>query len=230
MWLVRSVAVALVLLVAGRDASAQPLDLERLARDLNLTPPGARGWLDALGVVPRRTAEEHLVAVTLDGRIVARRGGSVAHVALGTELDDQLRTPGVRLVLIHNHPHGVGFSADDLIQLGKPGVAAVVAVGHDGSVYVAAAGGRYDPDFFAQDQYKIVRAGVEDAVREALALRTVSKDSVETQFAHLVSLALARAGVISYHAALSPDRRGGFEIGRIAYGRIVVLAASRVDR
>ena len=43
-------------------------------------------------------------------------------------------------VLVHNHPSSVGLSAADIGQLSKPGVAAIVAIGHDGSVFVASAG------------------------------------------------------------------------------------------
>jgi hypothetical protein len=228
--LVRSIAVALVLVTTCRLTYAQATDLERLARDLHLTAPGTRGWLEALGVVPRQPVSEHLLAVTLDGRIVATRDGTEAHVTLGPDLDRRLLTPGARLVLIHNHPRSLGFSADDLVLLAKPGVAAVVAIGHDGSVYVASAARQYDSDFFEPNQYGTARTCVQTAVRDALASHVVSKENVETYFAHLVSLTLARAGVIGYYAALAPDRRSGFETAQVVYARIVVLAASRLVR
>ena len=52
------------------------------------------------------------------------------------------------VVLVHNHPANAGLSAADTQQLAKPGVAAIVAVGHDGSVFIASAGPRLNRDFF----------------------------------------------------------------------------------
>ena len=44
-------------------------------------------------------------------------------------------------------------------QLAKPGVAAIVAIGHDGSVFIASAGPRFDPDLFEERQCALVVFG-----------------------------------------------------------------------
>jgi hypothetical protein len=209
-------------------ANAQERDLKRLAADLHLTPAGAHQWLTVLGVDPGRPAPERLLAVTVANRVVATRDGGAEHVTLGTDLDLQLLRPESDLVLVHNHPNGVGLSGDDLIQLEKPGVAAVAAVGHDGSLYLAGRGRRFDRDFFEPAQYSAARAAALKAIRDALASGALTSESVDRQFAHVVSLALARAGVITYQADLSSARRSDFENTRAVFGPVISLAASRV--
>src|SRR5262245_59711543 len=69
-------------------------DLRSLASDLQLDARGARTWLVTLGVEADPGPSEHLLAVTPDGRIVARRDGGAQHVLLGLELDTRLVTAG----------------------------------------------------------------------------------------------------------------------------------------
>jgi hypothetical protein len=140
----------------------------------------------------------------------------------------RLLDPVSDLVLIHNHPHSLGFSADDLVQLEKPGVTAVVAVGHDGSVYIAARGRLYDRDMFEPVQYAAARKAVTLGVREALVAHMLTDERVDAHFAHLISLALERAGVIDYYTDLAPERRSQFDTARVAFAQLVAFAASRV--
>jgi hypothetical protein len=222
------VSVLLVSRASGAGAQAQRLDLKRLARDLHLTPADAPEWLKTLGVERLDAAEERLLAVTLAGEIVSARDGIAQHVTFGTELDLKLLNPVSDLVLVHNHPHSLGFSADDLVQLEKPGVTAVVAVGHDGSVYIAARGRRYDRDMFELAQYAAARKAVTLGVGEALTAHTLTNERVDAHFAHVISLALARAGVIDYYTDLASERRSQYERARVAFDQLVTFAASRV--
>jgi hypothetical protein len=222
------VSLLLVSRSIGAGAQAQRRDLKRLAKDLHLTPAGVPDWLKTLGVDPLGPAVERLLAVTVAGEIVSTRDGIAQHVMFGTELDLKLLNPVSDLVLIHNHPHSLGFSADDLVQLQKPGVTAVVAVGHDGSVYIAARGPRYDRDMFEPVQYAGARKAVTLGVTEALAAHTLTNERVDAHFAHVISLALARAGVIDYYTDLAAERRSQFETARAAFGQLVAFAASRV--
>ena len=222
------VSVIALFALGGRGASAQALDLKRLAKDLNLTSAGARQWLGALGVDSTGNSGERLLAVTLDNKIVAKREGTAQHVSVGRDLDLLLLKPSPDIVLIHNHPDNVGFSRDDLIQLEKPGVAAVVALGHDGSVYMASRGPRYDRDLFEPSQYDVARAAALRGAREALASHTLSNEAVNTQLAHVVSLALAHAGVIQYYAVLAPSRRTLFDNARVTWLPVIAAATSRV--
>ena len=96
--------------------------------------------LTTVGIETDREPSEHLLVVSRDRQIVARREGGVQNVSVDSELDRRLLMAGSDLTLIHNHPVGVGLSPDDLSHLAKPGVLAMVAIGHDGSVYIAAAG------------------------------------------------------------------------------------------
>src|SRR5262245_35125573 len=220
-----------VMLAAGVAAAQGPrADLKGLASDLRLTGGGVQSWMDALGVSGNASATERLLAVTRDGRRIASRDGSRQHVPLGAEFDQQLLTAGAGITLVHNHPGSVGLSADDLLQLAKAGVVAVIAIGHDGSVYMAAAGPRFDRDRFEDLQYAPVRAEVERKLREARASAAIAPAVSDAYQAHVVSLALAKAHVIEYRATLAPDRKGGYDRARVVLGPAAETASGRVPK
>lgn len=223
---------AVVALVSGNSGLAQTAKpgLKTLANELHLDGPGARAWLTRLGVEVNREPAERLLAVARSGDVIARLDGGAHHVLLGVEIDTHLRSAGSDLTLIHNHPASVGLSADDLSQLAKPGVFAVVAIGHDGSIYIAAAGRRFDRLLFEPTQYEIVRREVDRRLLEACAAGAISTTLADTQRAHLVALALAKAQVIEYQAVLAADRRASYDAARDVLGKVTVAAAGRVRR
>jgi hypothetical protein len=156
------------------------------------------------------------------------RQGQGSSVRVDPELDTLLLTQGTEIVLIHNHPANVGLSADDLRQLTKPGVLAIVAIGHEGSVFVAAAGPRMDRQFFADRQYAFARAEITRRLRAEWPSGRVSVADSDAHFTHLVTSALAKAGVVRYWFKLRGPSRYSYERARFVFGQLVAGAAARV--
>ena len=216
-------------LVAGSGtAKAQPSkpDLPQIAGRLDLTASGAARWLEVLGVTPDKQSSERLLAISAAGETVATRDGGESSVSLGAELDARLLRAGDAVILVHNHPGNAGLSANDLAQLAKPGVAAVVAVAHDGSIYMAVRGARYDPVHFEQQQYDVARVEIKKRLRVECGTGTLSAAASDAHFSHLAALALSKAGVIEYRAVLSSRPGASFEAARVAFGQVALGAAS----
>lgn len=223
-----SAAIAVGMLSIGSAVNAQTpaRELRAVARQLELTAAGSRRWLEALGVTGNAQTAERLMAFTSTGRLLATRDGGESSVALGPELDRELLTPSSAIVLVHNHPGNAGLSADDLVQLTKPGVAAIAAVGHDGSIYLAARGLRYDPNAFERRQYNPLQAEVRKRLRAECGARALTTDVADAHFSHVAALALAKTGVIVYEAMLAGGTRASFEAGRVTLGRVAAGAAA----
>lgn len=219
---------------SGRPAAAGQRgardDLAGLLTSLHLTGAGTEQWLDRLAPAGRtgRPAHERLIAVTVDGATVAIVDGTARRVPLGRALDARCLQPGAGIVLVHNHPHSLGLSADDLSQLAKPGVAAVVAIGLDGSLYAAAAARRFPGDAFRDLIYAPALAEAGQQMRHERA--GLAEDDPGGWMPHLMGLALAEAGVIEYRATLAPDRQAAFDRDRPALGRVIAVAEYYVRR
>ncbi len=190
--------------VAGAAGEGED-ELGGLAARLDLVGPGTAAWLRQLE--SNGAATERLLAVTTSGELVMAREGGRTAVVIGVELDKLLRRPGSAIVLIHNHPSNTGLSAADIGQLSKPGVAAVVAICRDGSVFMAAAGPRMDGDFLESHQYLAADAEVSHRMELAKINAASWPDAIRLR-GHLVARALAKAGIIAYRADI---RRGGRE-------------------
>src|SRR5262249_45818716 len=134
-------------------------------------------------------------------------------------------TAGSGVTLIHNHPGSAGLSADDLSHLAKPGVATVVAIGHDGSIYMAAAGPAFDRVQFEPMQYAKVRGSVDQQLKAECALLSIRPAVADMHRAHVVSRALAKAGVIEYEFVLASDRRASYDHDAPLLGRASEAAA-----
>lgn len=224
------VTVALASGVSGEAAQDRLTDLPRLVADLDLTERGLGRWLGELRVTADDPPTETLLAVNVTGeRLLERHGGS-SSVRVDPELDSTLRQPDRTIVLVHNHPTSVGLSVDDMGQLAKPGVAAIVAIGHDGSVFIASAGTRFDRDFFEARQCALVSTEVAKRLRAEWPSRGVSVAASDTHFNHLVTLALAKARVVQYWFNLRGTNRASYELGRAVFGNVVVGAAERIRR
>jgi hypothetical protein len=227
------VAGGLMLAVAGGatmvEAQEPSIDLPRLASGLDLTERGAVRWLELLEAKENGAAAERLLAVSATGEHLLERDGGRSSVVVGVELDGLLLRSNRSVVLIHNHPSNVGLSAADIGQLVRPGVAAIVAIGHDRSVFVAAPGLRMDPHFLVERQYARAQAEVKQRLREAGPGRIPVADS-DAQFSHLVARALAKAGIIGYWFELRGMSRGSYETARVVFGQVVEGAAARLRR
>lgn len=211
-----------VAMVVG-SASAEPFSVE--------TASAAR-WLETLGVpagAGRSHTRERLVVLAANGRVVRVVEGAESHVVLGADLDRLLTTPGANLILVHNHPASNGLSPNDLSQLEKAGVAMVVAVGHDGSLYAASRGTRFPA---------VGVTGLDDAVyavarRNAERVLRTERDAAaraayDTHVHHVLATALHTAGVLDYTAVLGADRRLSFGNARLFLARVRDAAASVV--
>lgn len=171
------------------------------------------------------TGHERLVAIHRDGRVIGTADGSAEGVSMPISWTDTLRSPAADVILVHNHPQGQSLSAGDLWQLAKPGVAAIVAVGHDGSLYVAAAGPAFNGFTFVDEVYLPASQRVERLLQ--LSGRT-NGGVIAPHRNHLVALSLARAGVIDYHAALGGDRKASYNGYAVTFESIVNLTAAEI--
>ena len=144
---------------------------------------------------------ECLVARMPDGELLLVKIGSADHVDLPPRIDGQLLTPGEGVALVHSHPRGLGLSGDDLMQLIKPGVRSIEALGSDGSRYRAARGPRFDPATFSTVWRRAMQL-----VPRFLQMDGLPSDdqlAMKREGNHLICLALDDAGVIAYDARLS---------------------------
>jgi hypothetical protein len=211
-------AIALMALVLGAaDARADPGSRQRPAPDVapeaGAPAAGPEANLAALGPADRwrrliagdnrkLPRHERLIVTDAGGRILLQADGSERGVVIPPEWMPLLRDRSAGLILAHNHPAGQSLSVEDLSQFEKRGVAMVVVVGHDGSLYAAAEGSRYRDASFAA-----VYMAASREVERQVPLHQVAASTVDVHRNHLVALALASAGVILYRSDLSPDRR-----------------------
>jgi hypothetical protein len=214
--------------VSGETAPQHLTDLPKLVAALDLTEQGVRRWLDELGVTADQPPTERLLAVKITGERLFDRHGESSSVVVDPELDDARHRPGLAVVLVHNHPTNGGLSVADMGQLAKPGVAAIVAIGHDGSVFIASAGPRFDQDFFEKRQCTLASTDVAKRLRVEWASRGVSVAASDAHFNHLVTLALAKAQMVQYWFNLRGPERASYELGRVAFGHITEGAAARL--
>ena len=183
-------------------------ELRRLLQSLELSGPGVTRWLLALGVTGNETRQEQLIAMTTSGELVGQIVGNDYTVTVAPELMDRLDQPGSEIVLIHNHPTSTSLSWADLSFLSKPGVAAVVAIGHDGSVYAAMRGRR----FACERVSRLVYQRAADAARESLDRETqISASATEganlpQYLSHIMADNLRVLRVIEYRAVMAKER------------------------
>jgi hypothetical protein len=211
---------------AGVSAGLSEDELGVLAARLDLSERGTAAWLQQLE--RNGAATERLLAVTTSGELVMAREGGRTAVVIGVELDLLLRRPGSAIVLIHNHPSNTGLSAADIGQLSKAGVAAIVAICRDGSVYMAAAGPRMDRDFLESHQYFPAEAEVSRRM-ELARINSSRPDAIRLR-GHLVARALAKAGIISYRADIRSGGREHLGAERGVLLPLVESVAARLTR
>jgi len=225
-------SVVVVATVGSGVASAEDesKELKDLVIRLKLTDRGIGAWRERLGVSPGGPAAERLMIVNESGDILAERSGGASLVVIDRELDHLLRDAGRRVVMVHNHPSSVGLSAADIGHLAKPGVLAILALGHDGSVFVASAGEAMDPDVLEATQYVRALQEVKRRLRVEWPSSSASVAASDVQLNHLVARALAQAGVIRYWAELRGSNRDTYEGGRPAFSRVVAGAAAYLRR
>lgn len=206
-----------------------PIDLSELAERLQLTDAGVWRWLDRLGAEDGSRAER-LLALESTGKILIERRGDDSTVRVDPELDDLLLRPGAGIVLVHNHPASVGLSLADLRHVHKPGVVAVVAIGHDGSVFIAAAGPRFDHSGAADLHYPVALAEIRDRLRREWPSGRLSIAASDAHTSHLVTLAFARARVVQYWFKFRGGSLVTYQETPFVFTRIAALGAARLKR
>ena len=186
---------------------------------------GTQRWRTLIaGGRNRLPDHERLIVVSGAGEVVRRRDGDVGGVSVPPEWMPLLRDHAAEVTLAHNHPGGQSLSRDDLAQFEKPAVAIILAVGHDGSFYAAAAGRMYDSATFAG-----AYAAASSEIERLLRLRAPgSASALHLHRNHLVALALAQSHVILYRAELAQDRREAFTSCGLLFGDLVRGAAAWV--
>jgi len=208
------------------NAQEHPRALKELVTRLNVSDRGIAAWLEKLGVRPTGPVGERLLIVDSAGEPIVERNGGTSAVVLDADLDRVLCTPGTSAVLVHNHPSNVGLSAADIGQLSKPGVAAIAAIGHDGSVFIAAAGRGTDRDFLQARQYTQALNEVRRRLQAEWPSQNVSISVSDAQLNHLVARALAQAGIIQYWADLRGDTRASYDLAAPVFNRVVAGTAA----
>lgn len=164
----------------------------------------------------KKDGNEHLYALDLkSGRVLAR---ATSHqrdaIAIPSELTKLASDPTQRIAYHHSHPDGFSLSLMDLKLLNRrPGLAKVVAHGHDGSQYQATRGDMQNFDIILSSADSEM-----DRQADLVRRRGASMTGID---AHLVNLALAAEGVIQYQYTLSPVLSAHFEKDRAVYERIV---------
>jgi hypothetical protein len=201
--------------------------LANVAARLDLTAKGARKWLAALGVTRKAPAVEVLLIVSRSGQIVGSQTGADGNgVTFSDETERTLLAAGADLVLVHNHPHNTALGINDLTQLSKPGVVAIAAIGHDGSLYIAVRGPRYDMDRFVETQYGPARREILARMRHAITWRDIRPEAATGHLPHVTALALAKAKVIEYRAVLSRERHESFNAVSVPFAPIAAAGAA----
>lgn len=216
--------------LAAAQQSNRPVDAASVAASLNLAGNAVRRWLGELGVERKDSNTECLLAVNLKGEVLMVRNGGSSSVRVDSEMDDLLLTAGADIVMVHNHPANVGLSLADLRHLAKPGVAAIVAIGHDGSVFVASAGPRFDRHGFGDEQYAVAVAEVRMRLQVERPSGRLSLGDSNRHISHLISLALARAGIVHYWFKFRGSRLHSYASSQFDFARIVVGAAGRLSK
>jgi hypothetical protein len=173
--------------------------------DLAALGSGARWRTLIAGDTRKLPRHERVIVTDVMGRILMQADGTARGIDIPPQWMPVLCERGAGLILAHNHPAGHSLSLDDLSQFEKGGVAMVVALGHDGSLYAAAGG----PKYRAASVAAVYMAASREVTRQA-RLHRLEASAFLVHRNHLVALALARAGVIVYRADLAHDRWRAF--------------------
>jgi hypothetical protein len=157
--------------------------------------------------------------------VLATIEGDASSAAIGSALDLVLHRPDAHVRLTHNHPKNTGLSADDVEQLSKAGVDSIEAVGADGSRYDARRGPQFDGDSLCAWQYRLAYAEVAERMRIAKGAHDVDLDRYVE---HLVTVALHKAGIITYRFDFAIERARAYARSRMVLGPITEAVAARL--
>src|ERR1700744_1511414 len=129
--------------------------------------------------------------------------GKMSAVSFSPRTAAGLSDPTKTIVSFHNHPSYKSFSLGDHLTLLSPAEHTIFAIGHNGTWYGAKLNGRVTGDqkeaFRAfGDLLKSVDRHIFSAVNPDVQAKRIDVNDANEMHAHLVSEALARAGLIQY--------------------------------
>ncbi|HEY7473390.1 MAG TPA: hypothetical protein VH679_00140 [Vicinamibacterales bacterium] len=185
-------------------------------------------WATALangGPAPRH---ERLLVVMPDGRLLDVIDGERDHVLLPVELSRELSQRKLDVALVHNHPAGVSLSGTDLMHLAKIGVAAVIAIGSEGSVYEASAGARFD--VFDDGLYLGLIRRLQDRLAREAWRSNEDPGALYQHVPHLAAVVLHRARVIDYRVVPSLTAHLAFVRYREVLERVATAEVRRLEQ
>jgi len=210
---------AVGLALGGARPAAGPAEPGKADKPKAVMAAEAESWLAALRASGTPDLKlERVLVVDADGQVLDRADGERSTIAFPDRFLRFLRQPTPSVSLVHNHPGNTGLSEPDLYQLGHPGVARVIAVGNEGSLYEARRGSAFDAVTFQQVTYPAAVKALNRTVFQR-TLPSVKRDEhIDTHFAHALAISLARAGVLEYRAVLDPQRQAAWNAVRVWYG------------
>jgi len=216
---------AVGLALGGARPAAGPAGPGKADKPKAIVAGEAETWLAALrnagGAFDLKN--ERVLVVDADGVVLDQADGEKDAVAFPSRFLRFLRQPTPSVTLVHNHPGNTGLSKQDLYQLGHPGVARVIAVGNDGSLYEARRGAAFDAGTFERLVYPAAHKALMFRIAQSTDSCVLQDGRINTHFAHGLALSLARAGVLEYRAQLDPQREAAWKAVRIWFIRAGVL-------
>ncbi len=206
-------------LFAHRDTTGDlPLEARPVGNDADrfaeIARPGMapeRAAVEYVFLAGHQTGTEHLAMYdATTGRVIsASTSGRADFVGFPAEIEGRLDDPSERIVGVHNHPNGHALSIQDIAALAKPGLHAVMAVGHEASVYSASRGPNWPSGTPLEQSLKITALAkrISDITEKVLSPLVWRKVITESQygkaFHDVAARAMHRLGVIDYVAGKS---------------------------
>ena len=221
----------------GAEFLAAEANHDRIAEGLDPLARGVeRGFVQEARLRGLRTGNEHLGAIDLDAPLPGTDGGKgdafdwvegePGRVRFSQAIDEAAADGNRRIGIVHNHPRSSSLSPDDIAVLGtNPGAVRVVAVGHDGSLYLAA-------------MPRLPRSGIVDAAKDArkkanellkAEAQRVKMDewALRDLASHVATAALDRRGYIRYAHAFTGGSR--VNVARFGERRLNAIIAELVE-
>jgi hypothetical protein len=190
---------------AGGDVSEEAAKTLAQSARVSKAEGDARAWVIGKG---RETGLEHIVIYDLvTGRQIFKNVGERYRVLVDPNAFLKAEKSGQSLRTVHNHPDSTSFSIADLSTLGRAAIKEVEVLGVDGvSVYLASRGASFARVF--QSRLNVGdKTGLTDAVSElrSHAEAVFDKYNIPDDIrSHVLCLALAKEGVITYTHTMSP--------------------------
>jgi hypothetical protein len=173
----------------------------------------------------QKTGHEHMVALDLQTgkRLAQGTSNEPGRVYIPDELTRLANDPARKIAYHHNHPDSFSLSPGDLAVMGKrPGLFQVMVYGHDGSRFRAE---RRDFLYF-----EVALEAAKHGIWQQTGLARRRGLFLESLEAHLINLALARAGIIDYQFELDETRQRFYADEQVALDNMVDTAVLKIKR